>query len=67
MKNKKAIEFKGTVATFSTLTVTLRSNQLDTLPASIARLPLGKLDLRWNPLRARPAWLRELADTLVYT
>jgi Leucine-rich repeat (LRR) protein len=46
----------------------LRGNQLDALPEALRRLPLTKLDLRWNPLRARPAWLDELSDRgcLVY-
>jgi Leucine-rich repeat (LRR) protein len=46
----------------------LRGNQLDGLPETLRGLPLGKLDLRWNPLRARPAWLDELASRgcLVY-
>jgi Leucine-rich repeat (LRR) protein len=50
-------------------TLDLRGNQLDELPESLRALPLTKLDLRWNPLRDRPAWLRELADRgcLVYT
>jgi hypothetical protein len=48
---------------------------LDTLPAELDAVPdvlrglaLGKLDLRWNPLRARPGWLDELAagGCLVY-
>jgi len=38
----------------------LRGNQLDDLPDTLRGLPLTKLDLRWNPLRARPAWLDEL-------
>jgi Leucine-rich repeat (LRR) protein len=46
----------------------LRGNQLDELPEALRALPLTKLDLRWNPLRARPAWLDELASRgcLVY-
>lgn len=49
-------------------TLDLRGNQLDTLPAEIRSLPLRKLDLRWNPLRAAPAWLDDLAarGCLVY-
>jgi Leucine-rich repeat (LRR) protein len=38
----------------------LRGNQLADLPEALRALPLTKLDLRWNPLRARPAWLDEL-------
>lgn len=38
MKNKKTIEFKGTVATFSTLTVTLRSQHLDELKRDLHAL-----------------------------
>jgi septum site-determining protein MinC len=38
MKNKKTIEFKGTVATFSTLTVTLRSAQFDELKKDLYAL-----------------------------
>lgn len=47
----------------------LRGNALDTLPESLRSLELAKLDLRWNPLRAPPAWLDELRarDCLVYT
>ena len=45
----------------------LRGNQLETLPESLARLRLTKLDLRWNPLSRRPAWLDEPRDTVVYT
>lgn len=41
----------------------LRGNQLDDVPAALRDLPLAKLDLRWNPLRARPAWLDDLAAT----
>ena len=44
----------------------LRANRLDTLPEAIARLPLAKLDLRWNPLGRPPAWLDTLDDALVY-
>lgn len=46
----------------------LRGNQLDDLPETLRALPLTKLDLRWNPLRARPPWLSELANRgcLVY-
>jgi len=46
----------------------LRGNQLDELPDTLRGLPLTKLDLRWNPLRARPRWLDELAGRgcLVY-
>ena len=46
----------------------LRGNQLDELPEALRGLPLTKLDLRWNPLRAPPAWLDELTDRgcLVY-
>jgi Leucine-rich repeat (LRR) protein len=40
----------------------LRGNQLDDLPEALRALPLTKLDLRWNPLRARPAWLGELTN-----
>jgi Leucine-rich repeat (LRR) protein len=39
----------------------LRANLLDELPEALRGLPLVKLDLRWNPLRARPAWLDELS------
>ena len=35
--------------------------RLDELPDALLDLPLTKLDLRWNPLRGRPAWLGELA------
>jgi septum site-determining protein MinC len=38
MKNKKTIEFKGSVATFSTLTVTLRSAQLADLKRDLQEL-----------------------------
>ena len=41
-------------------TLDLRGNQLDELPDALRALSLTKLDLRWNPLRARPAWLDEL-------
>jgi Leucine-rich repeat (LRR) protein len=49
-------------------TLDLRGNQLDELPDTLRGLPLTKLDLRWNPLRARPRWLDELArrGCLVY-
>lgn len=49
-------------------TLDLRGNALDALP-DLRALPLVKLDLRWNPLRAAPAWLDELraGDCLVYT
>ena len=43
------------------LTLDLRGNQLDELPEALRALPLAKLDLRWNPLRARPGWLDELS------
>jgi len=38
-------------------------------PEELRSLPLTKLDLRWNPLRARPDWLDELSrrGCLVYT
>jgi len=39
----------------------LRANQLDDVPDALRALPLAKLDLRWNPLRSRPAWLDELS------
>jgi Leucine-rich repeat (LRR) protein len=39
----------------------LRSNRLDSLPGAVRTLTFHKLDLRWNPLRDRPAWLGELA------
>jgi len=50
-------------------TLDLRANQLDELPEELRSLPLTKLDLRWNPLRARPDWLDELSrrGCLVYT
>jgi Leucine-rich repeat (LRR) protein len=50
-------------------TLDLRGNQLDELPDALLDLPLTKLDLRWNPLRARPRWLDELTrrGCLVYT
>ena len=50
-------------------TLDLRGNALDTLPDALRGLPLAKLDLRWNPLRAAPSWLDELRarDGLVYT
>lgn len=37
-------------------------------PDTLRGLPLTKLDLRWNPLRAPPRWLDELAGRgcLVY-
>lgn len=38
MKKNKTIEFKGTVATFSALTVTLRSNDLDALQKDLHEL-----------------------------
>lgn len=38
MKNKKVIEFKGTVATLSSLTVTLRSNELGALKNDLRAL-----------------------------
>ena len=46
----------------------LRGNQLDDLPDTLRDLPLLKLDLRWNPLRAPPGWLDELSrrGCLVY-
>jgi Leucine-rich repeat (LRR) protein len=49
-------------------TLDLRGNQLDELPDALRALPLTKLDLRWNPLGARPGWLDELArrGCLVY-
>jgi Leucine-rich repeat (LRR) protein len=49
-------------------TLDLRGNQLDQLPDTLLGLPLTKLDLRWNPLRAQPRWLDELAGRgcLVY-
>ncbi len=40
----------------------LRDNRLDDLPETLRALPLAKLDLRWNPLRARPRWLDDLSD-----
>ncbi|HET9621764.1 MAG TPA: hypothetical protein VFP84_10375 [Kofleriaceae bacterium] len=52
-------------ASFATLralrVLDVRANQLDDVPAALRALPLDKLDLRWNPLRARPAWLDALA------
>ncbi|MBC7976931.1 MAG: hypothetical protein H7138_18300, partial [Myxococcales bacterium] len=47
----------------------LRGNRLDTLPEALRAMPLAKLDLRWNPLRALPGWIDELIDRgcLVYT
>jgi septum site-determining protein MinC len=36
MKSSKPIEFKGTVASFSALTVTLRSNHIDEIEAALA-------------------------------
>lgn len=50
-------------------TLDLRGNQLDEVPDALRALPLTKLDLRWNPLRARPSWLDELSrrGCLVYT
>ena len=49
-------------------TLDLRANQLDDVPDALHALPLAKLDLRWNPLRARPGWLDELSrrGCLVY-
>jgi Leucine-rich repeat (LRR) protein len=49
-------------------TLDLRGNQLDELPDTLRDLPLTKLDLRWNPLRAAPRWLDELSrrGCLVY-
>jgi Leucine-rich repeat (LRR) protein len=38
----------------------LRGNELDEVP-DLRRLPLRKLDLRWNPLRRPPSWLDDLA------
>lgn len=50
-------------------TLDLRGNELDDLPDGLLDLPLAKLDLRWNPLRAQPRWLDELSrrGCLVYT
>ena len=50
-------------------TLDLRGNALDQLPDALRELPLAKLDLRWNPLRERPAWLDALSrrGCLVYT
>jgi Leucine-rich repeat (LRR) protein len=50
-------------------TLDLRGNQLDEVPEALRALPLSKLDLRWNPLRAPPGWLDELSrgGCLVYT
>jgi Leucine-rich repeat (LRR) protein len=42
-------------------TLDVRGNELDDVPEGLRDLPLGKLDLRWNPLRARPSWPDELA------
>lgn len=49
-------------------TLDLRGNRLDDVPDALRALPLTKLDLRWNPLRARPSWLDELSQRgcLVY-
>ena len=56
----------GSLAKLTTLD--LRDNRLDDLPETLRALPLAKLDLRWNPLRAQPRWLDELASRgcLVY-
>lgn len=43
------------------VTLDLRDNLLDELPDALRGLPLAKLDLRWNPLRAPPHWLDELS------
>jgi len=57
----------GSLAKLTTLD--LRDNRLDDLPETLRALPLAKLDLRWNPLRARSRWLDELTGRgcLVYT
>jgi septum site-determining protein MinC len=44
MKPSKPIEFKGTVASFSALTVTLRSNQLDEIGAALSTQCAGTPD-----------------------
>ena len=38
----------------------LRANGIRALPDFLAELPLEKLDLRWNPIAAFPAWVDRL-------
>jgi Leucine-rich repeat (LRR) protein len=64
LRGNQLTELPAALAQLTTLRILdVRANQLDDLPAALARLPLAKLDLRWNPLRARPAWLDDLAAT----
>ena len=62
LRGNQLADLPAAIATLTHLHILdLRANQLDDLPAGLRALPLAKLDLRWNPLRVRPAWLDELA------
>ncbi|HEY0478391.1 MAG TPA: hypothetical protein VGD37_12790 [Kofleriaceae bacterium] len=70
LRGNRLATLPGSLGALSQLrSLDLRGNELDELPDTLLALPLAKLDLRWNPLRARPAWLDELSrrGCLVYT
>lgn len=70
LRNNRLTSLPASIGSLTRLhTLDLRGNQLDELPDTLLALPLGKLDLRWNPLRARPRWLDQLArlGCLVYS
>lgn len=61
LRGNQLAELPAAIAALTELRVLdLRGNRLDDVPAALRALPLAKLDLRWNPLRMRPAWLDEL-------
>jgi Leucine-rich repeat (LRR) protein len=62
LRGNQLTQLPDAIATLAHLRILdLRGNRLDDLPSALRALPLAKLDLRWNPLRMRPAWLDELA------
>lgn len=70
LRNNRLAALPASIGALARLrTLDLRGNQLDELPEALLDLPLAKLDLRWNPLRAPPRWLDELSrrGCVVYT